>query len=72
MRDAELAHGMRIVCGYAGDGINRGRLAIPIACFDGAVVAYIGRTPKDEQPVFTCRKDFNPFDTKANSILWRR
>jgi DNA primase len=46
--------------GYASDGINRGRLALPIAHLDGAVVAYIGRTLKDEQPVFTCPKDFDP------------
>lgn len=46
--------------GYAPRGILRGRLAIPIHDLTGTLVAYCGRAVKDEQPLLTFPKGFEP------------
>jgi DNA primase len=39
--------------GYAGSGVNRGRLALPVTTKDGTIIGFIGRTLKDESPTLT-------------------
>lgn len=46
--------------GFASSGVNRGRLALPIAGKDGTVVGYFGRTTKDESPALTFPNGLNP------------
>ena len=46
--------------GYAPKGIMRGRLAIPIHDRDGKLLAYCGRTVKDESPTLTFPNGFDP------------
>jgi DNA primase len=46
--------------GYAPRGILRARLAIPIHSLTGTLVAYCGRTVKDETPVLIFPKGFRP------------
>ena len=47
--------------GYAGKGIMRGRLAVPIYSNDGELLAYVGRAVKEDQsPTFLFPKDFDP------------
>jgi DNA primase len=46
--------------GYAGSGVNRGRLALPVLTKDGAIVGYMGRTVKDESPTLTFPNGLNP------------
>jgi hypothetical protein len=46
--------------GYASSGVNRGRLALPIAGKDGAVVGYFGRAAKGESPTLTFPNGLNP------------
>ena len=45
--------------GYAPKGIMRGRLAIPIHDRDGRLLAYCGRTVKDESPTLTFPNGFD-------------
>jgi hypothetical protein len=46
--------------GYASSGVNRGRLALPIAGKDGAIVGYFGRAAKGESPTLTFPNGLNP------------
>jgi DNA primase len=46
--------------GYAPKGILRGRLAIPIHDHDGKLLAYCGRTVKNESPRLTFPNGFEP------------
>jgi hypothetical protein len=46
--------------GYSSSGVNRGRLALPIALPDGTVAAYVGRALNDALPVLSCHKEFDP------------
>jgi DNA primase len=46
--------------GYAPKGIIRGRLAMPIHDRSGALLAYCGRTLKDESPVLIFPNGFDP------------
>ena len=46
--------------GYAPKGIMRGRFAIPIHDRNGVLLAYCGRTVKDESPVLTFPNGFSP------------
>lgn len=46
--------------GYSGTGVNRGRLALPIARQDGTVIGYFGRAVKDESPTLTFPNGLNP------------
>ena len=46
--------------GYASSGVNRGRLALPIAGKDGAIVGYFGRAVKGESPTLTFPNGHNP------------
>jgi hypothetical protein len=46
--------------GYAGSGVNRGRLALPIARTAGDIIAYFGRALKDEQPTLTFPNGCDP------------
>ena len=48
--------------GYSTSGVNRGRLALPIAAKDGTIVAYVGRTAKDETPMLTFPNGASPSD----------
>jgi len=49
--------------GYATSGVHRGRLALPIAGKDGSIVAYMGRSVKDdESPVMTFPNGSSPTD----------
>ena len=48
--------------GYASSGVNRGRLALPIAGKDGAVVGYFGRATKGESPTLTFPNGLNPHE----------
>ena len=53
--------------GYAGKGIMRGRLAIPIHDRAGTLLAYCGRTVKNESPVLTFPNGFDPHSVIFNS-----
>ncbi|WP_170162557.1 CHC2 zinc finger domain-containing protein [Methylocystis hirsuta] len=53
--------------GFAPKGMMRGRLAIPIHDRAGALLAYCGRTVKDETPVLIFPKDFRPDTVIFNS-----
>ena len=46
--------------GYAAKGILRGRLAIPLHDGDGKLLAYCGRTVKNESPLLTFPNGFEP------------
>ena len=46
--------------GYASTGVNRGRLALPIAGKDGKVAGYFGRATKGESPTLTFPNGLNP------------
>ncbi|MBZ0227980.1 MAG: hypothetical protein K8F58_05940, partial [Bauldia sp.] len=46
--------------GYAPKGIMRGRFAIPIHDRDGTLLAYCGRTVKDESPTLIFPNGFDP------------
>jgi DNA primase len=46
--------------GYAPKGILRGRLAIPIHDREGTLLAYCGRTVKNESPTLTFPNGFDP------------
>ncbi len=46
--------------GYATSGVNRGRLALPIASKDGAIVGYAGRTVSDESPTLSFPNGLSP------------
>jgi hypothetical protein len=48
--------------GYASSGVNRGRLALPIAGKDGAIVGYFGRAAKGESPTLTFPNGLNPVE----------
>jgi hypothetical protein len=56
--DAETLRQWR--AGYASSGVNRGRLALPVARKSGEVVGYIGRTTKDEGPTLIFPNGFDP------------
>lgn len=53
--------------GYAPKGIMRGRLAIPIHDRAGALLAYCGRTVKDETPLLIFPNGFRPDTVIFNS-----
>ncbi len=46
--------------GYANSGVNRGRLALPIATRDGTIIGYFGRATKGESPTLTFPNGLNP------------
>lgn len=46
--------------GYASSGINRGRLALPIAARDGTIVGYMGRTVREDTPLLTFPNGLDP------------
>ncbi len=46
--------------GYANSGVNRGRLALPIATRDGMIIGYFGRATKGESPTLTFPNGLNP------------
>jgi hypothetical protein len=48
--------------GYASSGVNRGRLALPIAGKDGVVIGYFGRATKGESPTLIFPNGLNPHD----------
>jgi len=53
--------------GYAPKGILRGRLAIPIHSRDGVLLAYCGRTVKNESPMLLFPSGFDPHSTIFNA-----
>ena len=53
--------------GYAPKGIMRGRFAIPIHDRDGTLLAYCGRTVKDESPTLTFPNGFDPASVIFNA-----
>ena len=53
--------------GYAPKGILRGRLAIPIHSRDGVLLAYCGRTVKNESPMLLFPSGFDPHSTIFNT-----
>jgi hypothetical protein len=48
--------------GYAGSGVHRGRLALPVTGKDGAILGYMGRTLKGESPTLTFPNGIAPQD----------
>ncbi|MGD0643267.1 MAG: CHC2 zinc finger domain-containing protein [Roseiarcus sp.] len=46
--------------GYSTSGVNRGRLAFPIASKDGAIVGYAGRTVGEESPSLSFPNGLSP------------
>jgi len=46
--------------GYAGSGVNRGRLALPVVAKDGAIVGFIGRALKEESPALIFPNGLDP------------
>ena len=46
--------------GYAGSGVNRGRLALPVADKNGVIIGYMGRALKDESPALTFPNGLDP------------
>ena len=48
--------------GYASAGVLRGRLALPVAGKDGAVVGYFGRSTKGESPTLIFPNGLNPHE----------
>ena len=48
--------------GYASSGVNRGRLALPIARRDGTIIGYFGRATKGESPTLTFPNGLNPHE----------
>lgn len=52
--------------GYAPKGILRGRLAIPIYDEDGVLLAYCGRTVRNQTPTLIFPKGFNPEEVIFN------
>jgi hypothetical protein len=46
--------------GYSSSGVNRGRLALPIARKSGEIVGYIGRATKDESPTLAFPNGLDP------------
>jgi DNA primase len=53
--------------GYAPKGIMRGRLAIPIHDRDGKLLAYCGRSVRDESPTLTFPNGFDPASVIFNA-----
>jgi hypothetical protein len=53
--------------GYAPKGILRGRLAIPLHSRDGVLLAYCGRTVKNESPTLLFPSVFDPHSTIFNA-----
>ena len=53
--------------GYAPKGILRGRLAIPIHSREGVLLAYCGRTVKNESPMLLFPSGFDPHSTIFNA-----
>ena len=53
--------------GYAPKGILRGRLAIPLHSRDGVLLAYCGRTVKNESPILLFPSGFDPHSTIFNA-----
>ena len=53
--------------GYAPKGILRGRLAIPIHSRDGVLLAYCGRTVRNESPTLLFPSGFDPHSTIFNA-----
>ncbi len=53
--------------GYAPKGIMRGRMAIPIHDRDGELLAYCGRTVRNESPILTFPNGFEPAGTIFNT-----
>lgn len=53
--------------GYAPKGIMRGRMAIPIRDRDGKLLAYCGRTLRDESPTLTFPNGFDPASVIFNA-----
>jgi DNA primase len=45
--------------GYSGSGVNKGRLALPIHDHAGNILAFCGRSLKDEQPLLIFPKNFD-------------
>ena len=56
--DAETFRAWR--AGYAASGVNRGRLALPVAAKDGTIVGYMGRTVKDDTPLLIFPNGLDP------------
>jgi DNA primase len=54
------SRGSAFGAGYAPKGILRGRLAIPIHDREGTLLAYCGRTVKNESPTLTFPNGFDP------------
>ncbi len=48
--------------GYASSGVNRGRLALPIAGKEGTIVGYFGRATKGESPTLTFPNGLSPHE----------
>jgi DNA primase len=48
--------------GYAGSGVNRGRLAIALRDRDGHCIGFAGRALKDEQPALIIPNGINPHE----------
>jgi hypothetical protein len=46
--------------GYAGSGVHRGRLALPVSAKDGAIIGYIGRAVRDESPTLIFPNGLSP------------
>jgi hypothetical protein len=46
--------------GYASSGVNRGRLALPVAVKDGTIIGYFGRSTKGESPTLTFPNGLDP------------
>jgi hypothetical protein len=61
-RSMRRSRGSAFGAGYAPKGILRGRLAIPIHDREGTLLAYCGRTVKNESPTLTFP---NGFDTHS-------
>lgn len=58
---------MHFGAGFAPKGIMRGRLAIPIHDRAGTLLAYVGRTVKDESPALIFPNGFNPSEAIFNA-----
>jgi DNA primase len=48
--------------GFANAGVNRGRLALPVATKDGTIIGYMGRALSDESPTLTFPNGLVPQD----------
>ena len=56
--DADTLRAWR--AGFASSGVNRGRLALPVAAKDGTIVGYMGRAVKDDSPLLTFPNGLDP------------